>query len=1072
MKKFLQLSFMLMFAFTFSESWAQERTVSGKVTSIEDGTSLPGVNVVLKGTTTGTVTDVDGNYRLSVPSDGGTLVFSFIGLATEEVAVGARSVIDIQMSPDVQQLSEVVVTAVGIEQNKRALGYSVQNVAADDIVNARETNLVNALNSKVAGVSVVSSSGSPGASANIRIRGNTSINGSNSPLFVVDGVPIDNSEGGQGNGTGGVDNSNRAIDINSNDIESLTVLKGASATVLYGIRAANGAIIITTKKGKSGKAKVNFNTSLTFDKVNKLPEFQKKYAQGRPTGGVNVWNGPHTGEGNTYGPAIADLEYDGSDYPYDMNGRLVPKGTGNGVPARAYNNTEDFFITGQTWDKNISVSGGSEKSTYYLSFGNLTTSGIVPNSDWERTTAKLTTDTKINDKLTAGMSATFSNTGGSRLQRGSNISGVALGLYRNTTTFDAGNGKTGQEAADDPTTYQLPDGSQRSYRAGVYDSPYWTVAKNRFNDNVNRIIGNVNLAYDVTPWLKATYKIGLDHYTDRTKGFADVNSAAFPTGTIVNVDINRTDINSDLLFIINKDINEDLNISAVFGHNYYTFDEYFSEDIGTDFGSPGFSNIANAATVQSFEGWDRKQINGVLGDIKFDYKNFLFLNLTGRNDWSSTLPEDDNSFFYPAVALGFDFTEAFGLANGPILSYGKLRGSWGQVGNDAPTYVTSSYFNSANIGGDGFLGGGIDFPAFGTSAFERSNVLGNDKLKAELTTTYEFGGEFKFFNGRFGFDYTYYNSETVDQIININISNTTGFGGSIANAGTIENKGHELLITGTPVKVGDFSWDVEVNFTQYESLVKELAPGTDRIFLAGFTSASSNVIAGKPYGAIYGNAFQRNDEGQLVIGPNGWPNVDPVGDRYLGDPNPDWIAGIRNTLSYKGLSLSALLDIRQGGDVWNGTGGIMHTFGTSKKSGDEREIRGYVFDGVLADENGNPTETINNIPVDFANPADGIAGNKWNRYGFGGLVEENIEDGSWIRLRQLTLSYQIPASILEKLKISRASFSVQGRNLWLKTEYTGIDPETNLTGADNGIGLDYFNMPNTKSYGATLNVTF
>ncbi|MEQ8575552.1 MAG: SusC/RagA family TonB-linked outer membrane protein, partial [Fulvivirga sp.] len=953
-----------------------------------------------------------------------------------------------------------------------ALGYSVQNVAADDIVNARETNLVNALNSKVAGVSVVSSSGSPGASSNIRIRGNTSINGSNSPLFVIDGVPIDNSTGGQGNGTGGVDNSNRAIDINSNDIESLTVLKGASATVLYGIRAANGAIIITTKKGKSGKAKVNFNTSLTFDQVNKLPEFQKKYAQGRPVGGVNVWRGPETLEGNTYGPAIADLEFDGSDYPYDVNGRLVPKGTGNGTPARAYNNVEDFFITGQTWDKNISVSGGNEKSTYYLSFGNLTTSGIVPNSEWERTTAKITTDTKITDKLTAGMSATFSNTGGSRLQRGSNISGVALGLYRNTPTFDAGNGKTGQEAADDPSTYQLPDGSQRSYRAGTYDSPYWTVAKNQFDDNVNRIIGNLNLAYDITPWLKATYKIGLDHYTDRTKGFADVLSANFPTGTIVNVDINSTDINSDLLFIVNKDINEDLNISAVFGHNYYTFDFYSSTDTGTDFGSPGFSNISNAATVQSTEGWNRKQINGIMADVKFDYKNFLFVNFTGRNDWSSTLPEDDNSFFYPAVALGFDFTEAFGLANGPILSYGKLRGSWGQVGNDAPTFVTSSYFNSANISGDGFLAGGINFPAFGTNAFERSNTLGNDKLKAELTTTYEFGGEFKFFNGRLGFDYTYYNSETVDQIININISNTTGFGGSIANAGTIENKGHELLITGTPVKVSDFSWDVEVNFTQYESLVKELAPGTDRIFLAGFTSASSNVIAGKPYGAIYGNAFQRDDEGRLVIGPNGWPNVDPAGDRYLGDPNPDWIAGIRNTFSYKGFSLSALLDIRQGGAVWNGTGGIMHTFGTSKKSGDEREIRGYVFDGVLADEDGNPTEAINNIPVDFANPASPVTTNKWNRYGFGGLVEENMEDGSWIRLRQLTLSYQIPSSILEKLKISRASFSVQGRNLWLKTEYTGIDPETNLTGASNGIGLDYFNMPNTKSYGATLNVTF
>ncbi|HRK53180.1 MAG TPA: SusC/RagA family TonB-linked outer membrane protein [Cyclobacteriaceae bacterium] len=1069
MKKFLLLCFSFVFVLS---AWAQERVVSGRVTAADDGSTLPGVNVILKGTANGTVTDVEGNYRLNVPSSGGTLVFSFIGLQTLEVAIGERSTIDLSMAADVRQLTEVVVTAVGIEQNKRTLGYSVQNVKADDIVNARETNLLNALNSKVAGVSVVSSSGAPGASSNVRIRGNTSINGSNSPLFVVDGVPIDNSTGGQGNGTGGVDNSNRAIDINSNDIESLTVLKGASATVLYGIRAANGAIIITTKKGKSGKPQVDFNTTYTLDQVNKLPEFQMKYAQGRPVGGVNTWRGPDTFEGNSYGPAIADLEFDGSVYPFDKNGKLVPKGTGNGVPARSYNNTEDFFITGQTWDKNISVSGGTDKSTYYLSFGNLKTSGIIPNSEWERTTTKLTTDTKITDKLTAGMSATFSNTGGSRLQRGSNISGVALGLYRNTPTFDAGNGKTGQEAADDPSTYELPDGSQRSYRAGIYDSPYWTVAKNQFDDNVNRIIGNVNLKYEITPWLQATYKIGLDHYTDKTKGFADVKSAAFPTGTIVNLDINSTDINSDLLFIVNKDINEDLNLNAVFGHNYYTFDYYTDFAQGTDFGSPGFSNISNAATVTATEGWNRKKINGVMADIKFDYRNFLFLNLTGRNDWSSTLPSDNNSFFYPAAALGVDVTEAFGIGtNSPFLSYAKLRGSWGQVGNDAPTFVTRSYFNSATAGGDGFIAG-IGFPAFGTNAFERSNTLGNDKLKAELTTTYEFGGEFKFFNGRLGFDYTYYNSETVDQIININISNTTGFGGLIANAGTIENKGHELLITGTPVKAGDFSWNIEVNFTKYESLVKELAPGTDRIFLAGFTSASSNVIAGKPYGAIYGNAFQRNDEGKLVIGPNGWPNVDPAGDKYLGDPTPDWIAGIRNTFSFKGLSLSALLDIRQGGDIWNGTGGILNTFGTSKKSGDERETRGYVFDGVLADANGNPTEGINNIPVDFANPADGVAGNKWNRYGFGGLVEENIQDGSWIRLRQLTLAYQIPPSILSKLGISKASFSVQGRNLWLKTDYDGIDPETNLTGASNGIGLDYFNMPNTKSYGATLNVTF
>ena len=750
---------------------------------------------------------------------------------------------------------------------------------------------------------------------------------------------------------------------------------------------------------------------------------------------------------------------------------LVPTGTGNGVPAQGYDNVGTFFDNGYTYDNNLSISGGDDKSTYYMSVGWLSAEGTVPNSDWDRITAKVAADTKFTDKLSAGVSAAYSNTGGSRMQRGSNISGLALGLFRNTPTFDAGNGKTGQEAADDPTTYELPDGTQRSYRAGIYDSPYWTVAKNIFEDNVNRIIGNVHLAYEFTPWLKLSYKIGMDHYTDKTKGFADINSASFKTGSIWNLDINSTDLNSDLLLLFNKDINENFSISAVLGYNHYRYDYFTNSSNGTDISIPGFENMSNAATTVSTAGWARKRINGVFGDVMLEYNNYLFLNLTGRNDWSSSLPKDNNSFFYPAVSLGFDFSEAFGLANGSTFSYGKLRASWGQVGNDAGIYATSSYFNSAFVGGDGFIDG-VGFPAFGVNAFERSNTLGNDKLKAETTTTMEFGGEFKFFQGRLGLDYTYYDKSTEDQIINVNISNTTGFGGTIQNAGLIVNTGHEVMLTGRPVEAGDFNWDISVNWTTYQSIVKELAPGVDRIALAGFTSASSNVIAGEPYGVIYGNAFQRDANNKLVIGSNGWPNVDPDGDKVLGDPTPDWISGIRNTLTYKGLSMSFLIDIRQGGDIWNGTNGIINYFGTSQKTADERDIRGYVFDGVLADANGEATTVANNIPVDFANPANGLGGNKWIRYGFGGLVEENIQDGSWVRLRDVTLSYQFPTSMLSRAKISNLSVSLTGRNLLLITDYTGIDPETNLTGASNGIGLDYFNMPNTRSYGASLNIGF
>lgn len=1067
MKRILLLNLLLVFAFGF-KSQAQERSVSGRV--IEQGEGLPAVNIIIRGTTTGTTTDLDGNYKITVPSSESVLVFSSIGFITQEIAVGAQSVINIDLVSDVTTLSEVVVTAVGIEQNKANLGYSVQNIAGDQVVNAREPSLLNALSSKVAGVSVVSSSGSPGASTNVRIRGNTSIGRSNSPLFVVDGVPIDNSSGGQGNGTGGVDNSSRAIDINPNDVESLTVLKGAAATALYGIRAANGAIIITTKKGVKGAPKITYSTSYTVDEVNKMFDFQTEYAQGRSVAGVPTWRGADTGEGFSWGPAIADLEYDGSDYDFDRNGRLVPRGTGNGIPAMGFDNVNNFFVKGATYDNNISVSGGSDMTTYYLSIGRLSSSGIVPNSDWGRTSIKTTVESTLTEKLTAGISATYSNTGGSRMQRGSNISGLSLGLYRTSPSFDNGNGKTGQAAADDPSAYELPDGTQRSYRAGIYDSPYWTINKNVFEDNVNRIIGNVNLSYQIFPWVKVAYRIGIDHYTDRTKGGLDVNSASFNTGAIFNVDNNSTDLNSDLLFIFNKELSTNLRLDAILGHNFYTYDYYSDVVQGTDFGAPGFFNISNASTVQAFETLSRKQIHGVFGDIKLDYKSMLFLNLTARNDWSSTLPDDGNNFFYPGVSLGFDLTEAMGKSNGNILSYAKLRGSWGQVGNDAPIYATQSVFVSANAGGDGFING-IQFPAFGVNAFERSAQLGNNLIKPETTTTLEFGGEFKFFKGRFGIDYTYYTSETKDQIISVDVSSTTGYASSIQNAGLIENTGHELTLFGNPVRTNSgFNWDIDVNFTQYETIVKELAEGIETIFLGGFTSASSRVVVGEPYGAIYGDNFRRQN-GQLVIDPNnGWPLASGE-DKVLGDPTPDWIAGIRNTFSFKGITLSALLDIRQGGDIWNGTNGIINYFGTSQLSADQRDIRGYVFEGVI--DNGDGTFRTNDIPVDFANPANGIGSYKWVRYGFGGLVEENVQDGSWVRLRELNLSYSLPSSVLEKISfISGARIGLSGRNLWLETKYTGIDPETNLTGSGNAIGLDYFNMPNTKSYGVNATITF
>ncbi|MEM9299523.1 MAG: SusC/RagA family TonB-linked outer membrane protein [Bacteroidota bacterium] len=1057
MKKFL-LSFVA-FVFAFTQVWAQERTVSGVVTSIEDGSALPGVNVIVKGTTNGSVTDIDGNYRISVPSEGGILVFSFIGLATEEVEIGARSVVDLQMSPDVKQLSEVVVTAIGIEADKRALGYSVQNVKGEELANAQETNLVNALNAKAAGVSVVSSSGTPGASANIRIRGNTSITGSNQPLFVVDGVPIDNNE--FGNGVGGVDQSNRAIDLNPADIEGLTILKGPSATALYGIRAANGAVVITTKKGSKNTAPtVTFSSSTEFSRVNNLIDLQQTYAQG--TNGNYL--DPSSFSGFSWGPAISTLEFDGDEnYPWDSRGSLVPVGTGNGIPAESYDNY-DFFVTGITYDNNISVRGGTGGTSYYMSAGYLNQSGVIPNSEFERASFRATVSTDVTDKLTASISANYVNSGGIRMQRGSNLSGVMLGLVRNTPSFDIGLGKTGQDAADFRDAYQFPNGGQRSYRDGIYDNPYWVVNKNFTEDDVNRIIGYVSLDYEILPGLAAKYKLGIDNYIDsRVSAIEKVDnhdlSINWRPGEIQNREINSTDLNSDFVLTYNKNINEDLTITALAGHNYFESSSTDNITTGATIGALDFYNIANTSSVLSSYNPVERKVHGVYGDVKLGYKDIVFLNLTGRNDWSSTLPDDDNSFFYPSVALGFVATEALGITD----NYVKIRASWGQVGNDAPVYSTLSYFAQASATGDGFIDG-VSFPFQGINAFEQDGTLGNNELVAELTTTYEVGADIRLFNNRVGLDLTYYNSETEDQIIPVTVSAASGFLTTVRNAGLISNEGFEAVITGTPVKTSNFTWDALINFTTYETTVEELAPGIENIFLAGFTSVSSRAIAGEAYGALYGDRYQRNEAGQIIVGSDGWPLQDPNAG-IIGDPNPDFLIGFRNTFSYKGLSLSALLDIREGGDVWNGTQGIANYFGTSQKSADDREATGVVFAGV--DQDGNP----NNIQVDIANPAQGIGTYRDVRYGFGGLGEGNIQDGSWIRLRELSLSYSLPNSVLSSTPFKSASLSLIGRNLWLETSYEGIDPETNLTGASNGFGLDYFNNPNTRGYAVKLRVT-
>lgn len=1055
----LKITSVILILMSFSQySFAQERTVSGTITS-EEGVQLPGVNIIVKGTSRGVQSDFDGKFSIQA-SSGETLVFSYLGMQTTEKLIGSEEFIKVVLKADADLLEEVVVTALGVKAKPRSVTNAIETVTAEDIENTGETNLVNSISSKAAGVNVVSSSGSVGASSTVRIRGNTSINRDNSPLFVIDGVPVDNSN--EGNSNSGADQSNRAIDINQADIESIDILKGTAAQTLYGLRAANGVVLITTKKGKSGKPIVSVTSTVQFSNVNKLPQKQTEFAQGRPVDGVSTYRGPETREAFSWGPRISTLEYDGdTSYPYHRKGRLVPQGTGNGEPAEAYDHT-DFFVTGILQDNTVSIRGGSEKIKYYLSGSNLDQTGVSPKETFSRKSFRLDLSSFLTDNFEISGSANFVNSGGRRVQRGSNISGVMVGVMRTTPTFDNGNGLDGREAANNPATYQLPDGSQRSYRAGIYDNPYWTVAKNPFRDDVKRFIGRISFDYKPFEWATVQGNMSYDQYSDVRKGGLDINSASNPQGEVFDQNIFNEDVNTQLLFLTEHALGDNLTVNGLLGYDGFKTDKLIRNVLGDNMTVPGLFNVANTASQSTSELIRRKELDGVLADVRLAYRDLLFINGTFRNDWSSTLPEDNNAFQSYSLGTSFIFTEIW---QNDILNYGKLRGSYGKTGNDAPTFSTLTYYNAAAAGGDFFIGSN-QFPIFSTVAFERSAQMGNPNIRPEVTREFEVGTELSFFDSRFKLDVTYYNKETRDQIISVDQPATTGYTSRIINAGVIENYGWEVS-GGVKVLTGDgLNWNIDANWTAYETNVIELAENVESITLDGLGSVTSRVLPGQPYSAIFGTRFARNDDGELLIGDDGFPVTDPEAG-VIGDPNPDWTMGVRNSFSYKNFSLSALMDIRKGGDVWCGTCEVMDYFGTSQKTAKQRGITDYVFEGVNVN-----TGEQNTIGVAFADPAKSVNSNRWVRYGFTGAASEYIYDTSWLRLREASFSYSLPQRFLEKTFLTRGSVTLSGRNLFLITDYPGVDPETNLTGDSNGMGLDYFNQPNTKSYAVTVKVNF
>ncbi|MCS6917737.1 MAG: SusC/RagA family TonB-linked outer membrane protein [Chitinophagales bacterium] len=1078
-------------------SWAQNRTVSGTVKDPK-GEPIVGASVVAKGTTLGTYTDVDGSFSLTVPQNTSALVVRYLGFKTQEVPLSAASQIEIVLEEDVLRLDEVVVTAIGIPVEKKKLAYAVQDVSSEQLNAASNPNTLTALSGKVAGLQVISSSGSPGSSVYLELRGASSITGNNQPLFVVDGVPLDNSYNYSGspdnvgalvnnNLLESVNNSNRAIDINPDEIASVTVLKGPAATALYGIRAANGAIIITTKRGTATTGRglrASFSSALTWEEVNKLPKLQNTYVKG--TGGqVRSYESSQSG---SWGPRGDTMYWDPNQpTPFNQYGQLIGQtqaqqilndgdpNTLDPIPFKPYDNVGKFFQTGNTFENNLALSGGGTMGGFRLALGSMTQKGIVPLSDFERYNARLAGEMLISPQWSIAGSVTYVKSGGRRVQQGSNLSGLMLDLLRTPPSFDNSNGS---DDPTDPSAYILPDGTQRNYRGGVgYDNPYWTINLNPFTDDVNRMYGFAEVNYSPWSWLRITERLGNDFYSDRRRQQFAINSRSYPDGQVFTQDYFYRHINNDLLATATHEFSDLVSASLTLGNNIFS---QYQEQVyvqGDNLILPDFYHISNASNVLSRNLITRYRTYAFYGSLDVAIADQLYINATGRRETSSTLPEDNNSFFYPSLSASWVFTEFLGLSQNQILSYGKLRASLAQVGKDAPPYVLSQVFSSAVVADGWTTGFAFPIPDRSgnlTSGYGHSATLGNSALKPERVSSWEIGADLRFFNNRIGLDVTYYKSVSRDQIIPAPIAGSSGYTQTFLNSGEMENKGIELALNLTPVKTNDWQWDFGLNWSRNKSKVVALANGVDVLYLGGFEGSAIYAVVGEQYGSIYGTRWLRDpNSGSIIIddgtlGQSGYPVLDAqVG--VVGDINPDWIAGLSTNIRYKNFSLYALLDIRKGGDIWNGTYGALNNFGCTFETGENRDDT-TVFEGLRGhiDENGNLViEGPNNEKV----PTD----ESWYRFGNGsgfiGPMEQFVEDGSYVKLREVAFTVSLKPKWLERTPLASMDVSFIGRNLWLDTDYRGVDPETSLTGANNSQGMDYFNMPGTRSFGVSLRLT-
>ncbi len=1002
-----------------------QRSITGKVTTAEDNSPLPSVSVLVDGTNVAVLTDAEGAYKIDAPSNAASLTFSFIGYEKQTVSIGSNNTIDVALKQDAAQLQEVVISgAFGIKRKEKALGYNVEEVKSDKIREANQPNLLAALQGQISGAIINQTSGGTGAGVNIVLRGINSLNpnGNNQPLIVLDGIIISNATQAGGvlpsagsNAAGASEqfsNTNRLGDINPDDIESMSVLKGPAATALYGSRASNGAIILTTKKGQAGKSTISFSTSYSMDEINKSPALQSTYGDGR----------------------FGRLRFNGDGSPLRFQQFGPPA-----VNRPFFDNSRNFFVTGARLDNNLNVSGGNEKFTYFTSVGYFKQTGIVPTTTYDRANLRFNSSYKANNWLRLSGSAAYSNSGGRKPNGGDKS--VMSALSYQSPSFDVND-------------YLLPNGGQNDYSAGTIDNARWIAEFNTYNDRVNRFISQVAIDADLTDWLSLRYQVGLDRYNDDRRRVVPPTTdvGAQVRGFVIEEKLTGQELNSNFLATIKPYSDKTWNTRLILG-NAVTASRGDGLSVrGEGLNSPNFYALSNTTNFFYGQSYDKERLVGVFADASVDYKDILFLNVTGRNDWTSTLPSGNNSFFYGSTSLSFVFSdiEAFKNAVSPkIFSFGKLRLSYAETGKGTGAFLTDTYYNVPGT-----------FPFGAVSGLRRSSIIASPDLRPERTGGLEFGADLRFFDNRFNIDFTYFDQSSKDQLLFVPVTNVTGYSRLLTNAGEVRNKGIELSVKTTPIKTRDFKWELNANYTKFGGDVVSVAPGISEVVVYDGLYIVNKSVPGGRVGDLYGFPYKRAADGKMLIGTDGFPTAAIGTYQKVGNALPDFVMNFNSAFTYKGFRLSGLLEWKSGGDVFDLS--LRNSIRNGTLAVTERRHELVVFQGTKAD--GTPNTT----PVE-------IEGEGWHRSEarYNGVSENLLQDASWVRLRNMNLSYTLPSGLLSKLPFQDVRLTLTGNNLWLNTPYRGYDPEALQFGAgSNAFGFSGLAIPSVRTFTMGLNVRF